>query len=403
MTELLDNPEQALTTSDDAPRVALICAIDLSIQALLFNQIKGFEHAGYHVHGVCSDGDLVNGLREKGIRLTTISISRTISPWADLKSVLRLMAFLKREKIEIVHTHTPKAALLGLLASRLAGVPIRVNTIHGLYYIAFAPGLKRWLFKTIEMRACKLATYVFSQSNEDVELLRSQRTVPDTQLAYLGNGIDLDRFAPEQFAPGTREAVRDELNIPHDAFVVGIVARMVAEKGLEELFQAIKQLRACIPNLYLLHIGFIDAARGEELTPERAEVLGIGDICRFVGQRSDVPRLMKGMDIYALPSYREGYPRSVMEANAMGLPAIVTNIRGCREAVIDGVNGILIPAGTVDPLAEAVLKLYEDKPLRERLSKGAIDRARESFDEQRVIRMILDTYSCELQRIGRKV
>ena len=401
MTQV-DTPIESGETNSPPVRVALICAIDLSIQALLFNQIKGFEARGYEVCGVCSDGDQVSSLREKGVRLATISISRSVSPWQDLKSVINLIKFFRREKIDIVHTHTPKAALLGLLASRLAGVPIRVNTIHGLYYPAFPSGIKRWLFKTIEMRACKLATYVFSQSNEDVELLRSQRTVPDSRLAWLGNGIDLQRFASEQFPAGSRESVRDEFEIPRNAFVVGIVARMVAEKGLEELFQAIKKLQDKIPNLYLLHIGFVDTARGEELTPDRAEALGIGDICRFVGQRSDVPRLMKGMDIYALPSYREGYPRSVMEANAMGLPAIVTDIRGCREAVIEGENGLLIPAKTIDPLVEAIEKLYKDVELREHLSRGALDRAHEVFDEQRVIRMVLDVYARELNRIGRR-
>jgi len=401
MTPQKDVPAEQGLIPERPARVALVCALDLSIQALLFNQIKGFEQRGFDVQSVCSNGDRVEALRTQGLRITTIDISRTISPWKDLKSVIRLIRFFKREQIDIVHTHTPKAALLGLLASRLAGVPIRVNTIHGLYYIAFPSGLKRRLFKTIEMWACKLATFVFSQSNEDVELLRRERIVPEHRLAWLGNGIDLERFDPNRFAPDTRRAVREELDIPADAFVVGIVARMVAEKGLEELFQAISQLRETVPNLYLLHIGFIDTVRGEELTPDRADALGIGDICRFVGQRDDVPRIMTAMDVYALPSYREGYPRSVMEANAMGLPAVVTDIRGCREAVVEGENGVLIPARSVTPIVESIERLYNDPGLRAKLSQGALARARDVFDEQRVIRQVTDVYCQELERIGK--
>ena len=382
-------------------RVAVVCAIDLSVKALLRPQIQAMIDRGYDVQAVCSDGPLVPELCRGGLAVETVPILRRISPWADLKAVWKLARLFRRRKIDIVHTHTPKAAFLGQVAAWLARVPIRINTVHGFYYFAEPPGVKRWLFKTLEIRACRLATHVLSQSREDVDLAVGEEFIPAEKMEWLGNGVDVALFKPDRFARGDRLAVREELDIPADAFVVGIVARMVREKGIRELFEAFAHLRQVVPNAYLLHIGFVDRSRADEVTPDLAESLGIGAFCRFVGQRDDVPRMMTAMDIYCLPSYREGYPRSVMEANAMGLPAIVTDIRGNREAVLNGVNGLVVPVRDAEALAAGMIRLYEDVALREALSAGARRRAEQEFDERRVFRTVLDVYERELARVGR--
>ena len=382
-------------------RVAVVCAIDLSVKALLRPQIQAMIDRGYNVRAVCSDGPLVPELRRGGLTVETVPILRRVSPWADLKAVRKLARLFRRRQIDIVHTHTPKAAFLGQVAARLARVPIRINTVHGFYYFAEPPGLKRWLFKTLEIRACRLATHVLSQSREDVDLAVREGFVPAEKLEWLGNGVDVDLFKPDRFAPDDRAAVRRELDIPEDAFVVGIVARMVREKGIAELFQAFAHLRQVVPNAHLLHIGFVDRSRADEITPDLADSMGIRQCCRFMGLRDDVPRLMTAMDVYCLPSYREGYPRSVMEASAMGLPAIVTDIRGNREAVLADVNGLIVPVRDADALAAGMIKLFEDGALREALSVGARRRAEEEFDERQVFRTVLSVYERELARVGR--
>lgn len=325
-------------------------------------------------------------------------IHRSISPLADMAAVYRLTRLFIRERFDIVHTHTPKAAFLGLWAATLAGVSVRINTVHGFYYLAEPPGARRQMFKSLEGQACRLATHVFSQSREDVDLARRENLVSPTRIEWLGNGIDLRRFDPTGVSAEQRAQVRAELGVPSSAFVIGTVARMVREKGMLELFEAFAAMRQAAPDAYLVHIGFVDRSRGQEVTPEHASQFGIAQNCRFLGQRSDIPRLLSAMDIYCLASYREGYPRSVMEANAMGLPAIVTNIRGCREAVLNEVNGLLVPAKQSRPLAEAMLRLYDDDDLRHRLSQGARFRAVEAFDERRVIQMILTRYAGLLGR-----
>jgi glycosyltransferase involved in cell wall biosynthesis len=383
---------------DEHVRIAVLCAVDLSVVMLLRTQLLAMKAAGHWVEVVCSNGPYVAQLRAEGFPVHTISISRSIQPMEDLRAISRLASLFRRRRFTVIHTHTPKAAFLGQLAAKLARVPVRVNTIHGLYYLAAPPGWQRTLFKALEILACRLAHHVFSQSGEDVAMILREGLLEPEKIEFLGNGIDLDRFNVTRFDPEMRNQVRDEFGIPRDAFVVGVVARMVNEKGFRELLEALARFRKIAPKAYLLHVGFVDRSRRDEVTPDLAEKHGVAEFCRFVGQRPDVDRIMLGMDVFCLPSYREGYPRSVMEANAMGLPVIVTNIRGCREAVIDGVNGILVPVRQVEPLVDALTRLYEDTDLRQRLAAGAIQRAREQFDERRVIAKTLDIYDLLLQR-----
>ncbi len=387
--------------SDGSPeplRAAVVCAADISVKMLLCAQIDAARAAGHEVEAVCSAGPHTEELRGQGLTLHAVDIPRSIAPLRDLLALLALWRLFRRRRYTIVHTHTPKAAFLGQLAAWLAGVPVRVNTIHGLYYLAFPSGFRRSLFKRLELAACRLAHHVFSQSQEDVDLILREHLLPPERLEYLGNGVNLQKFDPARFTADERIKVRRELGIPDDAFVVGIVARMVIEKGFRELFEAFAEFRRTAPDACLLHVGFVDTSRRDEVTPAEAEQYGIGDSCRFLGQRDDVPRLMTAMDVFCLPSYREGYPRSVMEANAMGVPVIATNIRGCREAVMDGLNGLLVPPGQVEPLVAALLRLYQDERLRGKLAEGARRRAEQEFDETRVIRKVLAAYDSLVMR-----
>jgi glycosyltransferase involved in cell wall biosynthesis len=328
----------------------------------------------------------------------TVRIPRRISPAADARALWRLWRLFRGRRVDVVHTHTPKAALLGQLAARLAGVPVRFNTIHGLFFVGQRSRAARRLYKELEVLACRLATDVLSQSREDVDLLLAEKLLPPAKLRWLGNGVDLSRFDPARFSPADRAAVRRELRIPDDAFVVGCVARMVREKGLTELFQAVARLRGRLPRLHLVHVGFVDRSRNDQLTPDDARRLGIADRCRFLGHRRDVARLLAAVDAYALPSYREGYPRSVMEACAMGLPVVVTDIRGSREAVVHGASGLVVPPRDAAALSSALERLHEDASLRGRLSAGARARALEAFDERRVFGVLLESYAAALGR-----
>jgi glycosyltransferase involved in cell wall biosynthesis len=376
----------------------VVTAADSALQLLLWGQMQAMKRAGYEVECVSLDGPWARDLQRRGWVVHTMDIPRRIAPWTDVKAVLELARLFARRRPALVHTHSPKAAAVGMLAAWLAGIPRRFNTVHGLYFVGQEGLLSRAAYKWLEVFTCRLATHVLSQSAEDLDFLVREGLLPSCRLEWLGNGIDLERFDPERFGPQDRRQVRREWNIPEDAFVVGIVCRLVREKGIPELLAAFAALRRRVPQAYLVHAGFIDRSRGEEIEPESAADLGIAEGCRFLGQRDDLPRLLAAMDVYCLPSHREGYPRSVMEACAMGLPVVATDIRGSREAVLNGVNGLLVPLRDPEAIAQALVRLHDDSGLRRRLSEGARARALETFDERRVIRTILEAYERALRQ-----
>lgn len=384
-----------------SPRVGVVCAISASLDNLLLTQMEAMVRAGYEVFGISSDGPEVEKVRSRGVNVVPVEILRRIQPAHDFQVVRRLTALFRDLRLDIVHTHTPKAAFLAQIAAKLAGVPIRINTLHGLYFYGRPNGLGKWFYKRMEVQTCRMATHVLSQSQEDVDLLVREKLLRPEKIEWQGNGIDVCRFDPGRFSRTDRCAMRLELGIPDDAPVIGIIARMVEEKGLLDLFEAMAEVRRHRPDAWLVHIGFVDTSREGGLTPEAAGRYGIADQAVFCGQRDDVERLLQAMDVYCLPSYREGYPRSVLEANAMALPAVVTDIRGCREAVVDGHNGLLVPAREPRCLAAALLRVLGDEGLRRELGSNARKRAEDVFDERRVVKVVLEVYETQLDRARR--
>jgi glycosyltransferase involved in cell wall biosynthesis len=211
--------------------------------------------------------------------------------------------------------------------------------------------------------------------------------VPRRKLWLLGNGIDLERFRPD---PASRAEVRRELGLSDDEVVVGVVGRLVHEKGYREVFDAARSLRGSHPDLRWIVVGPTDTEKGDPLTDDAlsaAEADGI----RFLGRRDDVERLYRAMDLYVLASHREGWPRSAMEASASGVPVVATDIRGCRQVVQDGITGLLVPPRDPVALARAVASLVDDADRRARLAAAAVA-GRSRFDQAEVIDLCLRAY-----------
>ncbi|MGH8973178.1 MAG: glycosyltransferase, partial [Acidimicrobiia bacterium] len=227
------------------------------------------------------------------------------------------------------------------------------------------------------------------QNPEDLETL-ARLGVPRRKLRLLGNGVDLDRFRPQPAA--VRQAVRAELEVGDDEVVVGAVGRLVWEKGYGELFAAARRLLARRHDLAVVVAGPYDADKGDPLTAAdvaAAEASGV----RFLGLRDDPERLYAGFDVYVLASHREGFPRSAMEAAASGLPIVATDIRGCREVVDHERTGVLVPVRDPAALEAAVDRLAGDAAARRRLGEAAAAKAREEFDQRRVIARTLEAYA----------
>lgn len=384
------------------PTVVHVTTVDMSLEGLLGAQLEAFAEAGYRVVGVSAPGPYVDALARRGIEhMPLLHATRTMAPLEDARAMTELVTLLRRIRPAIVHTHTPKPSIYGRVAARLAGVPVIVNTVHGLYALPHDPLAKRLAVYGVERLAATCSHAELVASPEDLRML-SRLHVPADRLVLLdaGLGIDLERFDPGAFTAADRTAARRELGATDDEdVVVGVVARLVREKGYPEIFEATARLRRDHPKLRVAAIGPDEPDKPDVLT-EADRRAGRNAGVRFLGPRDDVPRLYAAMDILVLASHREGFPLTPMEAAAMGVPVVATDIRGCRQVVDDGATGLLVPVGEPVALAAAIERLATDGTERRQFGAAARRKAQERFDHRRCIDVTLATYERLLARAG---
>ncbi|MFZ5652558.1 MAG: glycosyltransferase family 4 protein [Bacillota bacterium] len=370
-------------------KVLQVCAVDFTLKNLLLPLVDRLSAEGFEVHSVCSVGPEISDLRARGYRIETVQIMRRISPLKNAAAIFRLFRYIKEKKFDVVHVHTPVAAIVGRIAARLAGVPLIVYTAHGFY---FHDGMSRWkreLFIVIEKIMGRFFTdIIFTQSEEDRETALKKGIIAADRIFRIGNGVDLQKFTLENIFV-SKEDKRREFNISQDAKVIGFIGRIVKEKGIVDLVQAFKKILLEISNARLLIIG--DTLSSDRDVTAKQEVLSLieknslEDKIIFAGYRKDINELLSIVDVFVLPSYREGMPRSIIEAMAMGKPVVATNIRGCREEVVDGRTGFLVPAGDPESLSTALIKILTDDKLAREMGREGRSRAMSEFNEKNVL------------------
>lgn len=365
-------------------RVAQVTTTAVSVRYLLRDHIERLLTEGYEVDVVCGPDDSTSFLEGLGIRVVQIPFVREPSPVADLKTTRALWSLFKSKRYDIVHSHTPKAGLLSPVAGRLARTPVVLHTVHGLLFHDKSRPMEKALGAVCEFWTAGFAHRLLSQSREDIQVAARVHLKAAERIDYIGNGIDIQRFNPG-VAVGARDRLRAELGAGHDDVVVGMVGRMVREKGFLEFFEAMRQVMDVRPNVRMLLIGPTEKDQSDGLDP--VALTSNLDPARtaWLGHRSDIPELYGAMDVFALPSYREGVPRALMEASASGLPVVATNIRGCREVVKDGETGILIEPRQVPPLRNAILRLVDDSALRTRMGQAGRAHIVKEFDAELVL------------------
>jgi glycosyltransferase involved in cell wall biosynthesis len=309
---------------------------------------------------------------------------------ADVRALAELVALLRRERFDLVHTHNPKPGVLGRVAARLAGVPLVVNTVHGLYATPEDRLRKRAAVLGAEWLAGRCSDLELYQSEEDLRWAARLRLARGGRSHLLGNGTDVGHFDPAQVPPERAAALRRELGIPADAVVVGAVGRLVAEKGYRELFAAARTVRRADPRVRFLAVGAPDLEKADAIG--EAELAAAAEDVVVTGWRDDVRDLLAVMDVFVLASWREGMPRSAIEAAAMGRAMVLTDIRGCREVARNDRQALLVPARDPGTLAEAIARLAADPSLRDRLGTAARARALERFDEAQVAERVIGHY-----------
>jgi lipopolysaccharide/colanic/teichoic acid biosynthesis glycosyltransferase len=374
------------------PRVVHVTTVDMSVRHLLLNQLLWLREAGFDVAAVSAPGPDLEPVVRAGVPHFAVPFTRRMAPVADLRAFLALWRLFRRRNFHIVHTHQVKAALFAQLAARLAGVPLVVNTVHGFYFHDHTPRMKRRAWVLLERALARLSHALLSQNREDVATAVREGICEPEKIEHIGNGIDVRRFDPAALDPARLEALRRELGLTTDDLVVGFVGRLVVEKGVLELFDAIRMLKDRFPRIRLVMVGPVDSARADAIRPATAASYGIAAHTIFTGYRHEVPELYALMNICVLPSHREGMPRSPMEAAAMGIPCVATAIRGCREVVRNGETGLLIPVGNATALADGIAHILGDQPAALRMGARARQVARESFDERLVFERVKHAY-----------
>ena len=383
-----------------------ITTVPLSLKVLLKGQLRFMASNGFDVKGVSSEGEELREVHEnEGIAVEAITMSRKITPFQDLKSLWEMWNFLRKEKPQIVHTHTPKAGIIGMLAARLAGVPHRLHTVAGLPLME-ATGTKRKILNIVEKLTYSSATRVYPNSKGLYDFILQNNFTQSNKLKIIANGssngIDTAFFSPGQVTELERVTLREKLNIQPNDFVFVFVGRIVSDKGINELIKAFSELQAAGNNepvgIKLLLVGGLENDL-DPLNPETlAEINQNKDIIS-VGFQQDVRSFFAIADALVFPSYREGFPNVVMQAGAMGLPSIVSDINGCNEIIIEGENGLIIPSKNVEKLKEKMLTLAKDKNLYTKL-KGNSRRMIENRYEQSVVwNALLEEYEGLLQSV----
>lgn len=366
-------------------KIVQVSAVVGTMNGLLRELNKTILEEDYELICVCSEDPRVAKLRKEGFDIRTVNIDRKISPINNLKSIYQMYKLFKREKPDMVHVHTPVAAVLGRIAAKLARVPNIIYTAHGFYFHENMSPQKYKLFYSIEKISAKWCTdYIFTQSEEDGQLAIENRFLPGDRIKIISNGVDVQgKFNLANMKQEKIAQYKKEFGIAENDVVVSFIGRLVREKGIIDLLEGFNQIEQ--KNIKLLVIGDISSSERDQQTVSLFEKYKNNPNIIFTGYRSDIPELLAISDIYCLPSYREGMPRSIIEAMAMECAIVATNIRGSREEVDHRVNGYLVGLGDPKAIANSFRKLVNDEKLLRSFQEEARRKAFTLYDEKKVV------------------
>lgn len=369
-------------------KVLRIATVPISLNLLLQGQLRMLNE-DYEMVAVSSPGkDLEEvGVRE-GVRTVGIRMERRISPIQDLKSLFALIKLIRKEKPWMVHTMTPKAGLLGMLAARICGVPVRLHLFTGLVFPT-STGLKRRLLMATDKLTCACATFI-NPEGEGVKRDLERFGITHKELHIVGNGningIDMTYFDRTEEVMKKAESIREK-----DCITFCFVGRIVGDKGMNELAEAFARLEKEFPSCRLLLVGDFEE-KLDPVSPETKRMFLENSRVTFAGWQQDIRPYLAASDIFVFPSYREGFPNVVLQAGAMGLPSIVTDINGSSEIIRDGVNGVIIPPRDTEALWKAMRNMLTDEAARRKMAANARNLIGSRYDRTFLWQELKKTY-----------
>jgi glycosyltransferase involved in cell wall biosynthesis len=366
-------------------KVCQLCAVDFTLKNFLLPLVNAMRERGWEVVSVCSEGKEVSALRAQGYCIRTIPIARSLNPFLALRSLLYLVIYFRLESFDVLHVHTPVASLIGRLAARIAGIPIVVYTAHGFYFHDHMPSWKRFFFVQLERICGNFTDLILCQSHEDAATAVKVGISSPSRVVAIGNGVDVIRFDPSKVSDC--ETIRQALGIPSDAFVVGLIGRQVREKGVGEFLLAMKSLATRYDHLWVLLVGErLNSDHDDSVSSYLSEAHDVlGKRLLALGSRNDIPQILAALDLFCLPSWREGMPRTIIEAMMMAKPVVATDIRGSREEVVHQRTGLLIPVRSPVALSEAVERILQNPAWGKSLGQAGRERALRLYNETHVV------------------
>ena len=367
-------------------KVCQVCAVDFTLRNFLLPLIDKQISRGWEVINVCSFGKQIDDLHAKGYKIQLINFSRSFNVISHIKSTWLLLKFFQKESFDVVHVHTPVVSLIARLAAYLAKTPCVIYTAHGFYFHENMNNFKYYFFVFLEIIFGKFSNLLFTQSLEDAESAVRLGIMPKDKTFAIGNGVNLKMFSR------TNLTSNKDFDFPQNAYVIGMIGRLVKEKGVLEFLEAAKIASKLNSNIYFILVGSRLESDHSHAVDDKIKncKLDLGEHLTLTGLRNDIPELLSQMNAFCLPSWREGMPRTIIEAMVSQLPVIATDIRGSREEVVHRETGILVPCRSPAILAKAMCELADNPSLSKQMGMAGRRRALKLYDESKVIKHQLD-------------
>lgn len=393
------------TTAGNPAVLVIIATVPETIMSFLIEQIRFLTAHGFEVHTITSPGieqmpgnDALNSVRHE------VAMTRAISPIADLIALFKLWRLLRDHRPTIVQTRTPKAGLLGMIAARLAGVPVRVYTVDGLPILT-QKFFGRMILAATDWIACTLATEVLCVSRSVRRFMIENKFCATEKARVLGDGclsgVNVEKFNPSADREIKAAQTKIRYAIPEEALVIGYIGRLVPDKGVAELASAWKILRDEIPRAHLFICGYFEPAH--PVSADLARQLQNDPRVHITGAwLSDMPPIYAALDVCVLPTYREGLSTVAIECGAMQVPIVATRVPGCVDAIRNGVTGLLVEPRDSEALAMALRRLLSDASLRENFGSAARDFVSRHFSSTRTSALVLAEYQRLVQSLDHR-
>lgn len=371
-------------------KVCFITTISSTISSFILEFAKFMhENGDYDITFICDKDEDFGKNLPNYIHYIPVEMKRGISI-GGLKACAQMYKIFKNNQFDLIQYSTPNASLYASLAGWLAGIPVRLYCQWGLVFVGF-DGIKRKIFKLEEKLVCTLSTWIEPDSRGNLNFCHEQKLYPENKGSVIhkgsASGVSLEKFDISQKEIFKNE-IRNKYYIPDDAFVYGFVGRITGDKGINELLYATKNILNIYSNIYVLLIGGID--KEESVDSNLYDWSKSNSHVIYCGSTNEVQRYMAAMDCYVMPSYREGFGLTVVEAGAMGIPVICTNIPGPTDAIINEENGLIIEKKDEEGLKNAILRLYTNSELCKELGQAGYKSVKENYEQNNLFKYILE-------------